>query len=242
MKIYNEFADWFHLLTHPSDYVGEAADYVRIIQTICPAARTLLELGSGGGNNAFHMKRAFECTLTDVSPRMLHLSRSINPECEHLVGDMRTLRLGRLFDAVFVHDAVEYMTSIGDLSRAAATAFAHTRPGGVALFVPDGTRETFCESVDDGGHDGLDGRALRYLEWTVDPDPLDDRYEVHFACLLRNGATVQAVHDRHEHALFTRQQWLDVLAAAGFEVSTPPIDEGIHGSQVAFAARRPERD
>jgi SAM-dependent methyltransferase len=242
VKIYNEFADWFHLLTHPSDYAEEAADYVRIIQTACPGARTVLELGSGGGNNAFHMKRAFTCTLSDLSPRMLQLSRSINPECEHVVGDMRTLRMDRLFDAVFVHDAVEYMTSLADLSLTAATALAHTRPGGVALFLPDGTKETFRESVDEGGHDGADGRGLRYLAWTLDPDPSDDRYEVHFACLLRSGATVQAVHDRHEHALFTRQQWRDVLAATGFEVSTPPLDEKTHERQVAFLARRPERD
>lgn len=241
MKIYNEFADWFHLLTHPDDYVSEAADYVRMIQEACPGARTLLELGSGGGNNAFHMKRAFTCTLTDLSPRMVQLSQSINPECEHIVGDMRTLHLERLFDAVFVHDAVEYMTTVADLSQAAATAFVHTRPGGVALFLPDGTKETFCESVDDGGHDGPDGRALRYLAWTIDPDPSDDRYEVHFACLLRNGPTVQAIHDRHEHALFTRQQWLEVLTTAGFVVSTPPLDEGTHELQVAFLARRPER-
>jgi hypothetical protein len=142
---------------------------------------------------------------------------------------------------VFVHDAVEYMTTIADLSQAAATAFTHTRPGGVALFLPDGTKETFRQSVDDGGHDGPDGRALRYLEWTIDPDPSDDRYEVHFACLLRNGAAVHVVHDRHEHAPFTRRQWLDVLAAAGFAVSTPPLDEATHELQVAFLARRPER-
>jgi hypothetical protein len=27
VKIYNELADWFHLLTHPGDYAGEATDY-----------------------------------------------------------------------------------------------------------------------------------------------------------------------------------------------------------------------
>ncbi|MGE3509747.1 MAG: trans-aconitate 2-methyltransferase [Vicinamibacterales bacterium] len=239
MKIYNEFADWFHLLTHPSDYAVEAADYVRLLRSVSPGARTLLELGSGGGNNAVHMKQAFACTLTDLSPRMLALSRTINPECEHIEGDMRTLRLGRLFDAVFVHDAIEYMTTPGDLAQAVATAFAHTRPGGVALFVPDGTRETFRESVDDGGHDGPDGRGLRYLEWTIDPDPSDDRYEVHFACLLREGATVRVVHDRHEHALFSRPQWLAILTAAGFDVSTPPLGADVHEEQVAFLAHRP---
>ena len=147
MKIYNEFADWFHLLTHPRDYADEAADYVRLIHGARPDARTLLELGAGGGNNASHMKRHFTCTLTDLSPRMLEVSRSINPDCEHIQGDMRELRLGRQFDAVFVHDAVEYMTSLEDLSRAVRTAYEHTRPGGIALFVPDGTRESFVPST-----------------------------------------------------------------------------------------------
>ena len=74
-------------------------------------ARTLLELGSGGGNNASHLKTRFDCTLTDISPEMLALSRSLNPECEHLEGDMRTLRLGREFDVVFIHDAISYLTT-----------------------------------------------------------------------------------------------------------------------------------
>ena len=239
VKIYNELADWFHLLTHPREYAEEAADYVRLIQGACPEARTLLELGAGGGNNASHMKRHFTCTLTDLSPRMLGVSRSINPECEHLQGDMRELRLGRLFDAVFVHDAVEYMTSIDDLSRAVQTAFVHTRPGGVALFVPDGTRETFAPHADHGGHDGPDGRAMRYLEWTIDANPGDTFYDVHFACLLKEGDSVRVVHDRHHHALFTWQQWLDVLESAGFVLTTPRLDEGVHEGQVAFLGRRP---
>jgi SAM-dependent methyltransferase len=239
VKIYNEIAGWFHLLTPPSDYAEEAADYVRLIRGARPEARTLLELGSGGGNNASHMKRHFTCTLTDLSPRMLELSRSINPECEHLQGDMRELRLDRQFDAVFVHDAVEYMTTLDDLSRAAQTAFVHTRPGGVALFVPDGTLETFTPYTDHGGTDGPDGRALRYLEWNIAPDPGETFYEVHFACLLKEGDSVRVVHDRHEHALFARQQWLDVLHAAGFVLTTPPVDETVHETQVVFLAERP---
>ena len=34
-------------------------------------------------------------TLVDLSEEMLAVSRELNPECEHLQGDMRTLRLGR---------------------------------------------------------------------------------------------------------------------------------------------------
>ena len=171
MRLYGDLAPWFHLLTAPEDYAVEAARYERLILESLPEAETLLELGSGGGNNASHLKRRFACTLSDLSPQMLTLSRELNPECEHVLGDMRTLRLGRTFDAVFVHDAVAYMTTESDLRDCIGTALAHTRPGGVALFVPDFTRETFTPGTSHGGHDGADGRSLRYLEWSVDPDP-----------------------------------------------------------------------
>lgn len=116
---------------------------------------SLLELGSGGGNNAFHMKARFsEVVLTDASRQMLEMSRLLNPECEHVIGDMRTMRLGREFDCAFVHDAIVYMTTESDLRSAIQTAYAHCRQGGAALFAPDHTEETFRPSTDCGGHDG----------------------------------------------------------------------------------------
>ena len=173
----------------------------------------MLELGSGGGNNASHMKAHFpQMTLTDLSEGMLELSRTINPELEHVQGDMRTLRLGREFDAVFVHDAVVYMTTEADLRAAIETAAVHCRAGGVALFAPDHLRENFAPSTDHGGHDGEDGRGLRYLEWTWDPDPSDDTYTVDFAYLLREpDGTARVEQDRHLEGLFSRETWLRLL-------------------------------
>ncbi len=174
MHMYTDLAPWFHLLTHPSDYWDEAAFVGRVVDEVVEGPkRTLLELGSGGGNNASHLKQRFECTLTDLSPEMLALSRTLNPECEHLEGDMRTLRLGRTFDVVFIHDAISYLTTEDDLRAAIETAAAHARAGGVVILTPDATREIFAPRTDKGGHDGDDGRGLRYLEWIHAPDPPD---------------------------------------------------------------------
>ena len=60
-------------------------------------------------------------------------SRRLDPECEHIQGDMRSLRLGRVFDYVPVHDAVRYMISRTDLAGAIAGALEHTTPGGVSI-------------------------------------------------------------------------------------------------------------
>ncbi len=240
-RLYREFAPWFHLLTHPSDYAEEAALWRAVLDEWANKPRTVLELGSGGGNNASHMKAWYTLTLTDLSEDMLAISRELNPELEHLQGDMRTLRLGRTFDAVFVHDAIAYITTGEDLRKAMATAFVHCKPGGAALFVPDDVRETYKPGLDDGGHDGPDGRALRYLEWSWDPDPSDTTYLADFAYLLRSpDGSVRVEHDRHVCGLFSREEWLGWLREVGFEAQALPLElsDVEPGSQEMFIARR----
>ncbi len=235
--LYGELARWFHLLTPPEDYADEAAYYREALVGAAGQVATLLDLGSGGGDVASHLTAHFRCTLTDLAPAMLDESRRINPGCEHVEGDMRSLRLERTFDAVLVHDAVMYLTTEADLRAAVATAFVHCRRGGAALFAPDCTRETFRPRTDHGGRDG-DDRALRYLEWTWDPDPGDTTYLVEFAYLLREGLAVRAVHDRHVLGLFTRATWRRALADAGFEERAPPRSAAADlGSEVFLVVR-----
>src|SRR5437867_4296656 len=241
-RLYSDLASWFHLLTAPEEYAEEAEFHRRtLVDAVDPPPCTVLELGSGGGNNASHLKAHFQMTLVDISPEMLELRRTINSELEHIVGDMRTVRLGRQFDAVFVHDAVVYMTTEGDLRAAIETAFAHCRPGGAALFAPDHIREKFSSSTDHGGHDGAGGRALRYLEWTYDPDPEDSTYTVDFEYLLREAdGTVRVEQDRHVEGLFSRRTWLRLLDEAGFEAQALPFEhsEEEPGSMEVFLAKR----
>jgi hypothetical protein len=171
---------------------------------------------------------------------MLELSRSLNPECEHVVGDMRTMRLRREFDAVFAHDALAYLTTEEDLRAALETAAIHCRPGGAALFVPDTVRERFEEATRHGGHDGAE-RALRYVEWTWDPDPDDSTYVSDFAYLLREkDGNVRAVHDRHVCGVFDRSAWLRLLADVGLEAETRETPQQTPWGQEMFLARRPD--
>jgi SAM-dependent methyltransferase len=217
-RMYDELADWWTLLSPVADYAEEAAIYARALLEHAPLPpHTLLEFGCGGGNNAFHLKADFALTLVDLSEDMLRQSRKINPELPHQRGDMRDVRLGREFDAVFIHDAIAYMTTREDLSRALETAYVHCRAGGVAVFAPDETRERFVPGVSSGGSDGK-ARGFRYLEWSHDPDPDDETAVSDYAFLIRDErGEVRVVHDRHIHGLFPRQVWLDSLVAVGFE-------------------------
>jgi Trans-aconitate methyltransferase len=95
LRLYRDLAEWYPLLTPVEDYAEEADLYRRLFISNCPRPpRTLLDLGSGPGHNAAYLKRSFACTLLDLEPAMLELSRRLNPECSHVQGDMRSISSG----------------------------------------------------------------------------------------------------------------------------------------------------
>jgi len=240
-KLYDALAEWWPLLSAPFEYEVESKGWRRcLVDAGDEPAQTLLELGSGGGNNASYLKRDFELTLVDLSPGMLAHSRRLNPECAHHEGDMRSVRLGATFDRVFIHDAICYMATLEDLHRTLETAFLHLRPGGGMIVAPDFVRETFRPGTEHGGYD--DGpRGLRYLEWTWDPDPSDHTYIADYAFLLREAdGRLRVEHDRHVEGLFSRNEWRQVLDEAGFEARTVVMNLEDDVTLEVFSARRPD--
>jgi SAM-dependent methyltransferase len=223
-SLYGDLSVWWRAISPPSEYEEEAEIYAGMIRSAARRpVREVLELGSGGGNNASHMKRHFAMTLVEPSDGMRERSGELNPECEHLPGDMRTVRLGRAFDAVFVHDAVMYMTTEDDLRAALATVAAHLAPGGAALVAPDATAETFSEASEHGGGEDENGRRARYLEWTLPPEPGGTTLETHYAFLLREpDGTIRSAHDVHHEGLFPRATWLRLFGEVGLPAELAP--------------------
>jgi len=235
-RLYRDLAGWWPLISPVEEYEDEAAAMAEVLGSAPLPVREVLDLGSGGGHLAVHLKRRFALTLVDLSEEMLSVSRALNPECAHRQGDMRTLRLGRTFDAVLVHDAVDYMTSEADLRQVIETAFAHCRPGGLALFVPDYVAETFSPVSGQGGGRDLTGRRARFRERTWDPDPADTWVQSDYEFALRDAdGTVEVVRESHRLGMFDRPAWLRLLADAGFaDAEAPPT----RARRNLFTARR----
>jgi SAM-dependent methyltransferase len=227
-KLYNELAEWWPLFSAPEEYGEEAAwisDAFR--RSLGHVPVTVLELGSGGGNTASHLARDSNMTLVDLYEPMLDVSRRLNPHAEHAQGDMRTVRLGKTFEGVLIHDAIMYMTTIEDLVASLTTARAHLAAGGVLIVLPDHVSETVEESVSTGGHDASDGsgRGVRYLEWTHAPAEAATTYQVDFAIVTRDAdGSTHAFHDTHTEGIFPRSAWRDAFARAGFAPPEVRVD------------------
>ena len=237
-RLYSDLAAWWPHLSGRESLADEAQAQLRIIDdALGRTAKTLLELGAGGGLLAREMGADRDVVLTDLSAEMLHQSQKENPEREHIQGDMRTMRLGRTFDAVLLHDAVMYLTSPEDLAATFATAAAHLSEGGVLLVLPDVVKDTFEEGCISGGSIG--SPAAQMLEWHWDPDPTDHTYRVDMCFMLRHeNGEMETVHEHHEMGLFDRATFCQLIRDAGFDLVAGTVWEAVDLGEFFVAAKR----
>jgi SAM-dependent methyltransferase len=216
-RLYADLAYLWPLVSPPALYRQEAARVAEIIRTTAArTVRSVLELGSGGGHLASHLRTRFEMTLVDRSVEMLEQSRGLNQHCRHRQGTMEAIRLGERFDAVLIYDAISYIASETGLRLVFATAREHVRPGGVVLLGPDAFRETFEERTYRGTCNVREMR-FSYVERCFDPDPDDSLVTSDFVFNVHiRQQPPRTYRDRHLFGLFPRATWLNLLANAGF--------------------------
>ena len=231
-RLYNDLAYLWPIISPPGEYAGEAACWREVLQDqLGPGRHHILELGVGGGHNLSHLTQHFQATAVDISPEMLSLSRNLNPGVQHYLGDMRTVRLERSFDGVFIHDAISYMLTESDLSATFETARIHLRPGGVLLVVPDWVQEVFPGTAEFNWVREADGVQVSIQEHLHDPDSNDTQVESRFCYTIRQSGGVRVEHDTHTTGLFPIGTWTALMEGAGFRTETVPVpgNEGGYG-------------
>jgi len=238
-RLYGELAWLWPLWGEPAEYAPYCRQVTERIREYAEIpVHTLLDIGCGGGKNIFNLKRDFELTGLDASPRMLELARELNPGCALVRGDMRDFDLGRTFDAVLVDDAIAYMKSREDLRAALACAWRHLAPGGVMIVNPDELKETFVQnrtSATSGtGKSVREGVEAVFIENDYDPDPEDDLYEATMVYLIREEGRLRVETDRHLLGIFTLDVWRKTLTGIGFRIHESAYVED-SGEYVTFA-------
>lgn len=229
-RLYDEFADLWPLVSAPEDYKIEAAYWRDALHAkLGPGKHEFLELGVGGGNNLSHLTGDFQATAVDISEKMLAVSRALNPDVTHHVGDMRDIRLNRKFNAVIIHDSISYMTSEEDLLATFNTAKAHLEKDGVLLVAPDWYIETFNGPEVSHNVRKNSNIELTFIEYLHDPDPSDSTIEGVFFYLMKDGKNLRIEQDLHIFGLFTLQTWTNLLNKAGFRVEKWP--HPVHSDQ-----------
>ena len=209
------------------DYAAESAVVASIISTRAPDAQSLLDVGCGTGLHLEHLRARFtDVEGCDVSAAMLRIARRRLPGVRLTRADMRTLDLGRRFDAVVcLFSAIGYVTDAGELRQTWRRLASHLQPGGVAVVdgwvrpsmwldrsrpmvgvAADGSRVVV--RMDHGARDGdITTLTMRHLVGTV--EGIEDFVERHVLRLV----------DDDEHLAAMRQAGLRAEVVEGITPS-----------------------
>ena len=219
-RLYSDLAWTWPIISPPDEYIEESEEFIKLITTHAKIpVKNLLNLGCGGGHNDFTLKTRFQVTGADISDDMLRLARGLNPDVTYIKGDMRSLRLGRQFEAVTIFDSISYMSTRDDLISVFRTAYEHLKPGGVMVTAVENRTETFQQ-------DRIMHRTRRrgdveitLVENDYDPDSSDTSFEFTMIFLIRRSGVLSVEIDRHIVGLFPFDSWVDAMRVVGFDVT-----------------------
>lgn len=249
LRLYNDLSHLWPIISPPSEYMVEAAEWRDLIwgefgwtgnQPAWDPRPTLLDLGCGGGHLLSHFTRFFDTEAVDISPQMLEISQRLNPSTAHHLGDMRTIRLGRTFDVVTIHDAVNYMLTTEDLGAAIETARVHLQPGGLVLLAPDCLQDTFAGSRVVDWTRETEAKNVTFIEYVAQPSPGATTLQSVFVFIINRDGEITVEVDRHTSGLFPKSLWMDTITQAGLEalyVQTNAYEGGFGGN--LFLGRMP---
>lgn len=142
--VFDQYARYYDLLYREKDYAGEARFVSERLKSHGGTESELLELGCGTGRHGVEFARlGYRVTGVDLSENMVSqaqaraksLPASMAEQLQFSTGDVRTVRLGRKFDAaISLFHVMSYQTTTEDLQAAFKTAAMHLKPGGLFLF------------------------------------------------------------------------------------------------------------
>ena len=141
---FQKYSAYYDLLYRDKDYAAEAEYVARTIHSANSAARSILEFGSGTCRHGRLLAAlGFNVRGIERSADMVAMGNAAHASpatatggsftCE--VGDIRSIRLNQIFDAVIgLFHVISYLTTNDDLLAAFRVAAHHLKLGGVFLF------------------------------------------------------------------------------------------------------------
>jgi SAM-dependent methyltransferase len=203
------------------DYHAETAELDRLIKESCPTARTLLDVACGTGAHLAELSRLYEVEGADLSPAMLAVARGRLPGIPLHQADMRTLDLGRSFDAVIcLFSSIGYVTDPADMRSTVARLAVHVAPGGVLILDgwvrPDEWRESFRPEPDMARDDEVLVVRLAHSRRDGNVTDLDMHH------LVQTAEGIDYFVERHRLALTPTADYVSAVESAGLAARVIP--------------------
>lgn len=218
--VFDAYSRYYDLLYRDKDYAGEAGYVHGLLTRHGRSAGDLLELGSGTGRHG-RLLAQHGWRVHGIERSAAMVAQATQGEgftCQ--VGDIRTARMQRTYDAVLsLFHVVSYQTGNEDVQAVFARAAEHVGSGGLFVFdfwySPAVYAQRPAVRVKRMADDQIE--ITRIAEPAVHPE--ENRVDVHYTIYARDRASgaVQTLAEVHPMRHFSLPE-IDLLAAAsGFQ-------------------------
>jgi SAM-dependent methyltransferase len=233
---YARSAQLYDLIYGQKPYEAEAEAVHGVIQHhLRSGGSTLLDVGCGSGNHLAHLRRHYECDGVDLDAGLLDIARQRYPGSRFTQGDMAEFDLGRRYDALTcLFSAIGYVRTPERLEQTMRTFARHLAPGGVAVIEPWLAPDVYVAgTVRTDVIDGPEAKVVRMVHSGMrGGDTL-----LTFSYLIGRAEGIEHFTEDHVLGLFTREQMMGAIRAAGLEV-VEHDPQGLTGRGL-YVARQP---
>ena len=215
--LHNSLAKYYDRVYSYRDYLDEAVRLQNLIIKYSESGgNLLLDVACGTGLHLKYLKDDFSCTGVDVSKAMLKIARKNVKGVTFKEADMKTLRLGKQFDAIVcLLSSIGYVKTPASLEKTIWNFSKHLKKGGLALIEPSHAKSAYANGEPRIiTHDGKDAKIARinYTNFRQATAVLN----MHIL-IAERGKDAKYFVDRHELGLFGINNTLRIMKAAGLK-------------------------
>jgi ubiquinone/menaquinone biosynthesis C-methylase UbiE len=215
--LYSKLAKYYDLIYNYRDYLDEAVRLQNlIIKNMEYEANTLLDVACGSGLHLKHLKDDFSCTGVDVSPAMVRIAKSNVNGVSFKEGDMKDLKLGKLFDVVTcLFGSIGYVKTLANIERVILSFFNHLKPKGLLLIETSNNSSAFV--LGEPRVTSYDGKNVKVARINHSNIRLATAVINMHILVAEKGKDVNYLVDKHELGLFGDKEMSMIMKECGFK-------------------------
>jgi len=222
-KEYQELATIYDYLVAEIDYDDWFKYIQKILDKIDFQPNKVADLACGTGKTTIPFaKLGIKSYGVDISKDMLEIAdekvKAFDMDITFLKQDMKELSLPEEVDLVVCyHDGMNYILSLGELSKVFSSVYNNLADGGYFIFDLNSVNR-FQEAEEEEGVTIIDEEE-RFLAWQTDYDPLTDIWTIDLTGFIKGeDGLYQRFKEVHKEKHYSEGDVLMALRKAGFKV------------------------
>jgi SAM-dependent methyltransferase len=232
--MFTDSAKIYDLLYCIKNYQKEAQEVISMIKSRHPHCKTILDVGCGTAEHHKYLKNEFLIDGLDINEEYIRAARTKNEAGSYYVMDMVDFHLKKKYDVILcLFSAIGYILTMDKVISTLKHINEQLKDGGLVIVEPWFTPDTW--------HNG----RLHMLSYDRDDIKISRMNisetngmlsVVNFHYLIGTpDKGVQHFEERHEFALFSREEMRKAFEEAGFEVSYD--EKGLIGRGMYFGTK-----